>query len=152
MRSHPPEPGGPLTRRRFSVAAAALLGAAALPAAADAPATVTTQFLWIKNVEYAGFSIADADGLFRAQGIAPAFLAGGPNLASVEAIVAGGRADIGVDEFEKVVDAVSAGADFVVFGAVYQRGVAGILSPDRCSARATICARSERRSFATCAR
>jgi ABC-type nitrate/sulfonate/bicarbonate transport system substrate-binding protein len=117
-----------MKRRHFTAGAGALLGAAALAGPAQALTTVTTQFLWIKNVEYAGFYVADADGLFRAGGIAPVFLAGGPNLASVEAIVAGGRADVGVDEFEKVVDAVGAGTDFVVFGAVYQQGVAGILS------------------------
>jgi ABC-type nitrate/sulfonate/bicarbonate transport system substrate-binding protein len=118
-----------MNRQQFALAAVsagAALGWNVAPA--RAAVDVTTQFLWVKNVEYAGFFMADADGLFRNEGIAPNFLAGGPNLASVEAIVAGGRADVGVDEFEKVVDAVEHGADFVVFGAIYQRSVAGLLS------------------------
>jgi ABC-type nitrate/sulfonate/bicarbonate transport system substrate-binding protein len=101
------------------------------PVMAAQSTPVTTQLLWIKDVEYGGFWIADAEGYFRAEGIAPVFLGGGPNLASVEAVVASGRADVGVDEFEKVVDAVAHGADFVVLGAVFQRGVAGILSLPR---------------------
>ncbi len=120
-----------MNRRKF-VLATASAGAAAAFARGAAPARaasgVTTQFLWVKNVEYAGFYLADDGGLFRDEGITPAFLAGGPNLASVEAIVAGGRADVGVDEFEKVVDAVAHGTDFVVFGAIYQRSIAGLLS------------------------
>jgi len=99
------------------------LGTRAL--AADA---ITTQLLWVKNVEYAGFWIADANGYFRDEGIAPAFLAGGPNLASVEAIVAAGRADVGIDELEKVVGAVTQGADLVVVGALYQRVLGAFLS------------------------
>ena len=121
-----------MNRQQFALAAASAAAALASNAAPARAATgVTTQFLWVKNVEYAGFYLADADGRFRNEGIAPTFLAGGPNLASVEAIVAGGRADVGVDEFEKVVDAVEHGADFVVFGAVYQRSVAGLLSLPR---------------------
>ncbi len=116
---------------------AAALGAAplALPALAArasaaprAAVPVTTQLMWIENVEYAGYWIADANGWFAAEGVAPAFLPGGPNLASVEAIVAAGRADVGVDELEKIVDAVSRGADLVVAGAIYQRAIAGLLS------------------------
>jgi ABC-type nitrate/sulfonate/bicarbonate transport system substrate-binding protein len=118
-----------MNRQQFTLGA---VSAGAAPAWNGAPARaateVTTQFLWVKNVEYAGFYLADDGGLFRREGIAPNFLAGGPNLANVEAIVAGGRADVGVDEFEKVVDAVAHGADFVAFGAIYQRSVAGLLS------------------------
>lgn len=117
-----------MKRKVFATGTGGALATLALPSMARAATTVTTQFLWIKNVEYAGYYLADADGLFAAEGIAPVFLAGGPNLASVEAIVAGGRADVGIDELEKVVDAVGRGTDFVVFGTIYQRGVAGILS------------------------
>ncbi len=108
---------------------AAALGAFSLAGAAPrAPVAVTTQLLWIENVEYAGYWIADAKGYFAAAGIAPSFLPGGPNLASVEAIVASGRADVGVDELEKIVDAVARGADLVVVGAIYQHAIAGLLS------------------------
>ncbi len=108
-------------------AAVAALANVAGPATA-APATITTQLLWIKNIEYAGFWIADARGYYAREAIGAAFLSGGPNLASVEAIVAAGRADVGVDEIEKIVDAMAQGADFVAFGALYQRPAAGLLS------------------------
>jgi ABC-type nitrate/sulfonate/bicarbonate transport system substrate-binding protein len=117
-----------MKRARFirSAGAAAAIAAGTAPGfAADG---VTTQLLWIKNVEYAGFWIADAEGYYAREGIAASFLSGGPNLASVEAIVAAGRADIGVDEIAKVADAVAQGEDFVAFGAIYQHPVAGLLS------------------------
>jgi ABC-type nitrate/sulfonate/bicarbonate transport system substrate-binding protein len=116
-----------MNRSQFALAAASAamsLQTAPLRAARG----VATQFLWVKNVEYAGFYFADADGYFRDEGIEATLLAGGPNLASVEAILAGGRADVGVDEFEKIVDAAAHGTDFVAFGATYQRSVAALLS------------------------
>jgi ABC-type nitrate/sulfonate/bicarbonate transport system substrate-binding protein len=97
-------------------------------AAAPAAEPVTTQLLWIKNVESAGFWLADANGYFRAAGIDAAMLAGGPGLSSVEAIVSAGRADVGVDLIERVVDAIAAGADLVVIGAIFQRNPAGLVS------------------------
>ena len=39
------------------------------------------------------------------QGIDVGVFAGGPNLSSVEAIVAAGRADVGIDQLERIVDA-----------------------------------------------
>jgi ABC-type nitrate/sulfonate/bicarbonate transport system substrate-binding protein len=116
-----------MNRRQFIAATGSAVAAQAVAAAADVTA-ITTQFLWIKNVEYAGFYIADAKGYYARAGIAPAFLAGGPNLPSVEAAVVAGRADVGFNDIEKITDAIAAGADFVVLGAVYQHSVGGILS------------------------
>jgi ABC-type nitrate/sulfonate/bicarbonate transport system substrate-binding protein len=112
---------------RGAAAASALLGMRTAACAA-APDTVTTQLLWIKNVESAGLWIADADGYFRTAGIASNVLAGGPGLASGEAIVAAGRADVGIDMIERIVDAVAAGTDLVVLGAIFQQSPAGLLS------------------------
>jgi ABC-type nitrate/sulfonate/bicarbonate transport system substrate-binding protein len=110
-----------------ATAAGALLGLGA--AAPDAPPeTVTTQLLWIKNVEAAGLWVADAKGYFRAVGITSNVLAGGPGISSVEALVVGGRADVGLDQIERIVDAVAAGADLVVIGAVFQESPAGLVS------------------------
>jgi ABC-type nitrate/sulfonate/bicarbonate transport system substrate-binding protein len=118
-----------MRRVRFlSCAGGAAAALAAVPGVAAAADPVTTQLLWIKNVEYAGFWIADARGFYAREGIDATFLSGGPNLANVEAVVAAGRADIGVDEIAKVVDAIAQGADFVAFGAIYQHPVAGLLS------------------------
>ncbi len=108
-------------RSAAATAAMPLLGAAL-------PVPVATQFSWLPNVEFAGFLVADDRGYFRREGIAPRFLAGGPTLRSVTEIVAGGHADIGVDELDKVVDAVRSGDDLVILGAIYQQPVGGILS------------------------
>lgn len=114
-------------RRSFLAAGA---GAAALAAArpARAAAPITTQLQWIKDVQNAGFWVADARGYFRAEGVDATVLAGGPNLASVAAVVAAGRADVGLDLLERVTDANAAGADLVIFGAIYQRNPAALLS------------------------
>lgn len=121
-----------MNRRQFIAVSAA---AALAPTVAAAAETVTTQFLWIKNVEYAGFFIADARGYYRDAGVTPTFLAGGPNLPSVEAVVVAGRADVGFNDIEKVTDAIAQGADLVVLGAVYQHGIGGILSLPRAPVR-----------------
>jgi ABC-type nitrate/sulfonate/bicarbonate transport system substrate-binding protein len=91
-----------MNRGHFIAASAAAVLTPAVAAAAD---TVATQFLWIKNVEYAGFFIADARGYYRDAGVTPTFLAGGPNLPSVEAVVVAGRAEVGFNDIEKVTDA-----------------------------------------------
>lgn len=106
-------------------AAAAALGSAARAATLD---DVTTQLLWIKNVEAAGLWVADANGYFTDAGIRSNVLAGGPAIASIEALVVGGRADVGIDQIERIVDAIAAGADLVVAGAIFQQSPAGLLS------------------------
>jgi ABC-type nitrate/sulfonate/bicarbonate transport system substrate-binding protein len=108
--------------------AAAAAGLAAFAGPASAATMVTTQLQWIKDVQNAGWWVADANGYFRSEGIESNALAGGPNLASVEAVVAAGRADIGMDQFERVIDANAAGADFVIFAALYQKNPAALLS------------------------
>lgn len=116
--------------RRIDVlgGAAATLGVAVTARPARAATTVTTQLQWIKDVQNAGWWIGDANGYFRAAGIESTTLAGGPNLASVEAVVAAGRADVGMDQFERVIDANAAGEDFVIFAALYQKNPAALLS------------------------
>ncbi len=124
-----------MNRRYFLGATAAAGLTARAEAAAATTTTISTQFLWIKNTEYAGFFIADAKGYYRDAGIEANFFAGGPNLPSVEAVVAAGRADVGFNDIEKVTDAIAAGADLVILGAVYQHGVGGILSLPRAPVR-----------------
>jgi ABC-type nitrate/sulfonate/bicarbonate transport system substrate-binding protein len=116
-------------RRLELIAGTAALGvAAALQPARAATATVTTQLQWIKDSQNAGWFVAEANGTFRAQGIESVTLAGGPNLASVEAIVAAGRADVGMDNLERILDANAAGTDFVIFAALYQKSPVAFLS------------------------
>lgn len=113
-------------RRRDLVAG----GAAALSVAATARAatTVTTQLQWIKDSQNAGWWVADADGYFRAAGIDSNVLAGGPNMADLEAVVEAGRADVSFDTLERVIDANAAGTDLMIIGAIYQHNPLALLS------------------------
>jgi ABC-type nitrate/sulfonate/bicarbonate transport system substrate-binding protein len=116
-----------IDRRLFITASSAALGAA-LFAPARAATTVTTQIQWIKDVQSAGYWIADADGYFRAAGIDSVVLGGGPGVANIQSIVAAGRADVGIDQLERIVDANNQGEDFVIFGTQYQRDPAAMMS------------------------
>ena len=58
--------------------------------------SITTQFAWVKNVEWAGFWVADDQGFFEEEGVTVDFLGGGPNAPEPTQVVAGGRAQIGV--------------------------------------------------------
>lgn len=118
-----------MRRSDLLTGAAATLGLAATaqPVRAET-ATVTMQLQWIKDSQNAGWWIADAEGYFRAQGIESVVLAGGPNLSSGEAVVAAGRADVGFDQLERVIDANAAGSDLVVIGALYQKSPSALLS------------------------
>jgi ABC-type nitrate/sulfonate/bicarbonate transport system substrate-binding protein len=116
-----------IDRRLFITAGSAALGAS-MVAPARAATTVTTQIQWIKDVQSAGFWVADANGYFRDEGIVSNVLAGGPGVANIQAIVAAGRADVGIDQLERVIDANNQGEDFVIFGAIYQRDPAAMLS------------------------
>jgi len=117
-----------MRRHDLLAGAAVTLGMALTAQPARAATTVTTQLQWIKDVQNAGWWVGDAQGYFAADGIASNVLSGGPNLASVEAIVAAGRADVGMDELERVIDANAAGSDFVIFGALYQKSPVALLS------------------------
>lgn len=114
----------PLTRGAFLHGG----GAFALATAAVPRERIVTQLSWLPNVEYAGFFLAQTRGYFAKEKIAHQMRSGGPALPSVAAVVASGAADIGVDELDKVVDAVREGHDLVVLGAIYGRPVGGFLS------------------------
>lgn len=117
-----------MKRSQLITTAAATAGLLAGARPARAATTVTTQLQWIKDVQNAGWWLADAGGSFRSAGIDSNVLAGGPNLSSVEAVVAAGRADVGMDQFERVIDANAAGSDFVIFAALYQHNPAALMS------------------------
>ena len=89
---------------------------------------LNVQLLWIKNVEFAGYWLADDGGMYASEGVVPTFLSGGPDIL-VETVLAGGGADVGITGgFGAVVDANAAGTDFVIFAATYQTAPSGLLS------------------------
>src|SRR5438105_12436798 len=95
---------------------------------AAAAQSLNVQLLWIKNVEFGGYWIADDQGMYASAGVAPNFLAGGPDVI-VENVVAGGGADVGITGgFGFITDANAAGSDFVVVGSTYQTAPSGLVS------------------------
>lgn len=90
---------------------------------------IRNQLVWLKDVEFAGYWVADARDYYRQEGVSPVFLAGGPNGPAVAATVAGGAAEIGTTGTLNVfMQAVSQGADLVMWAATYQDAPAGLLS------------------------
>tara|TARA_B100000378_G_scaffold264749_1_gene248710 strand:+ start:765 stop:1784 length:1020 start_codon:yes stop_codon:yes gene_type:complete len=92
---------------------------------------ITFQLDWVKNNQFAGFFVADADGYYADENLSVDFLDGG-DVASTAAVIAGGGADMGiVSNMARFADAVATGADLVVVGALYQTSPAGLMTlPD----------------------
>lgn len=99
--------------------------AAASPAVAG---TVRTAFNWVPEVGWAPWYLADANGLFKVQGVAAPFIYRAPNERPVAEVLRAGEADVGVaaDELQ-IIQANREGADFVILGAMYQRSPNGFL-------------------------
>jgi ABC-type nitrate/sulfonate/bicarbonate transport system substrate-binding protein len=90
--------------------------------------SIKYQLDWIKNSQFAGFYIADSEGWYANEGLEVEFLPGA-DVASHEAVVAGGGAEIGTSSFlSRIVDAVNAGSDLVVVGAGLQQSPIGLMS------------------------
>jgi ABC-type nitrate/sulfonate/bicarbonate transport system substrate-binding protein len=86
------------------------------------------QLSWIKNVEFAGQYIADTNGYYKAAGFTSVnLLAGGPNV-SQDAVVAAGKALVGISSPDITGAAILKGAPLVVLGAQYQKNPFCIMS------------------------
>ena len=103
-------------------------GKSSSKSSAGSVSTLRTQLIFVKSVTYAGFYIADAKGVYAREHIRSRLLSGGPDIPSVEAVVAGGSADIGMSDIASVVAANKQGADLVMFGAQFQSSPGGIMS------------------------
>lgn len=129
-RAGSPPPRHAQTRRAviagLCASAAALAGCA--PSRPRAGNDIRMQLSWMKTVQFGGFWLADNRGYYRSYGLAPAWLSGGPSIAATPPLVAGGQADLGIDQFVTVIDAVVQGCDMVALGSVCQHNPAGILS------------------------
>jgi ABC-type nitrate/sulfonate/bicarbonate transport system substrate-binding protein len=133
-----------LDRREFLKASLVLGGALAVPGGLLAACggggergggggltRIRYQLDWIKNSQFSGFYVADSEGYYAEEGLQVDLLPGA-DVASHEAVVAGGGAEIGTSSFlSRTVDAINAGSDLVVVGAGLQRSPIGLLSlPD----------------------
>lgn len=108
--------------------AAAALGSNAAQAA-SAATSIRVQLDWLKNVEFAGYWIAQSKGYYRAEKSNPTFLTGGASAPPSEAVVLGGQADVGIDpNLVSFMSAVEKGADLAIFASVFQTNPNGFLS------------------------
>ena len=135
-----------LNRRQFLGRSAALsafvMGGSTLLAAcgdddsssggtSDKLGTAAIQFSWVKNVEFAGSYLADANGYYTKLGFDKVeLLSGGPNVAT-EPVVNSGQALIGYTFTEPLAAAIKEGAKLKVIAAMFQRNPFGILSDER---------------------
>jgi ABC-type nitrate/sulfonate/bicarbonate transport system substrate-binding protein len=102
-------------------------GGTAAPGTADY-GTLEYQFSWIKNVEFAGMYLADTNGYYKAEGFSSVnFTAGGPNV-SQDAIVASGKAFIGISTPDIAAAAINGGAPNIILGAQYQKNPFCVMS------------------------
>jgi ABC-type nitrate/sulfonate/bicarbonate transport system substrate-binding protein len=126
---------GGLSRRRFiqavgggalAAAGGSLLAAcgASSPSKSSAVAAGTArvglQFVFIKNVQFAGSYFADSKGYWKQRGLEVNLQAGGPNL-TVEPVVASGRALVGISHTAQAVKAILNGADLKIIGSGFQQ-------------------------------
>jgi ABC-type nitrate/sulfonate/bicarbonate transport system substrate-binding protein len=103
--------------------------AAATPTTTAAPASLKVALGWIKNVEFAGYWIADDRGYYAEENLTVNFLAGGTNTPDPTVSVSAGSADIGIHPaMQTVIQAIPKGNDFVILGTQFQISPGGLLS------------------------
>jgi NitT/TauT family transport system substrate-binding protein len=92
---------------------------------------VSIQLSWVHTIEFAGFQIAERDGLYAQNGIQadlrPAFNAEGQFVAAVASVIAG-EADFGVASSYDVMRARAEGHPLVAIAAIYQRSPIALIS------------------------
>ena len=69
---------------------------AAMATGAQAADDVTLQLKWVTQAQFAGYYVAQAKGLYEAEGLNVTILPGGPDVAPTQ-VIAGGGADVVVD-------------------------------------------------------
>jgi ABC-type nitrate/sulfonate/bicarbonate transport system substrate-binding protein len=100
-------------------------GSGATPALTD----MSIQLCWVEDTEFAPLFLADSNGHYASSGVKMKFIPGGANVASIEGIVAGGAADIGIStNIYTTVSAVASGNPLVIIGAIYQKNLNTFMS------------------------
>jgi ABC-type nitrate/sulfonate/bicarbonate transport system substrate-binding protein len=118
-----------------SIAAAALLaGCSSTGGSGNGSGGVkqlTFQTSWVPSVQFSGSYLADSEGYYKKEGLAVKFLPGGPDVDPL-AVVAAGKADIGLSNADFVARANAQGAGLVMIAAGFQQDPFTILSsPDK---------------------
>jgi ABC-type nitrate/sulfonate/bicarbonate transport system substrate-binding protein len=90
--------------------------------------TLDYQLSWIKNVEFAGQYIADQEGYYSDAGFSRVnLIAGGPNVTQ-DAVVASGRAFVGISAPDITGSAIVEGAPLVAVAALFQKNPFCVMS------------------------
>lgn len=120
-----------ISRRQFVAGAGASLGMMPLigsRAVAETPASLTTAFGWVPNIQYAGHWIALENGYFAEEGIDAKHLPGGPNAPQSLVTLATGNAQVAHGQWLPLLDARARGNDFIMIGANFPINPAGVIS------------------------
>ncbi|WP_052666019.1 ABC transporter substrate-binding protein [Nitriliruptor alkaliphilus] len=97
--------------------------------ASATPDDLTVSLGWIKNVEFAGMWLGLDRGYYADNGIDLTVLPGGPQGSEPVVSVLSGESQIGIQSaLGSVMEAISQDNDLVIFGAMFQDGVAGVVS------------------------
>lgn len=113
-----------------TIAGLALAGCSATggdAASGDETRTMSLATSWVPMVQFAGSYMADSKGYYGDEGLDVTILPGGPEV-DPTATVAAGDAEIGMSNADSVARANEAGADLVIFAAVFQQSPLGIVS------------------------
>ncbi len=90
--------------------------------------TLDYQLSWIKNTEFAGQYLADTNGYYKAAGFDGVnLMAGGPNVQQ-DAVVASGKAFVGISSPDITAAAILKGASTTTIGAIFQKSPFAVMS------------------------
>jgi NitT/TauT family transport system substrate-binding protein len=91
-----------------------------LPAKAADLVKVTLQLKWVDQAQFAGYYAAVEEGYYEEQGLDVTLLPGGPDV-TPEQVVAGGKAEFGVDWLPSLLATRESGAKLVNVAQIYTR-------------------------------
>src|SRR5258707_10661478 len=98
---------------------AALSGAVQSTKAAD-PVKVSIQLKWVDQAQFGGYYAAVEEGYYKAQGLDVTLLPGGPSV-TPEQVVAGGKAQLGIDWLPSLLASRESGEKIVNIAQIYTR-------------------------------
>jgi ABC-type nitrate/sulfonate/bicarbonate transport system substrate-binding protein len=114
--------------KKSSASTATTAGGSATTAAKQNYGALDYQLSWIKNDEFSGEYLADTRGYYTQQGFTSVnLISGGPNVQQ-DAVVASGKAFVGISSPDITSPAIQQGADLITVGAQYQKNPFCIMS------------------------
>ena len=116
-----------LARRSFIKAGAALSLAGTRAASAQAVAPLSFQLSWIKSIQYGGLFAGLDIGSFKAAGVEPTFVSGGPTMDPI-ANVAAGRSGLGDRPSGSLLLARDHGIPIRIIGMMFQKSPYSVIS------------------------